>query len=123
MSPRSCWPAPIELERSSRSGRPIDSSPTRAIDGPRSTSPAGSGKGVRMPGRANFERELQHLQDEMLVLASLVDYAIGASIEALRRLDSRAAETIIRDDKHINAKRYAIEEAAITAIATQQPMA
>jgi phosphate transport system protein len=76
-----------------------------------------------MPGRASFERELQHLQDEMLVLASLVDYAIGASIDALRRLDASAAETIIRDDKHINAKRYAIEEAAITAIATQQPMA
>jgi phosphate transport system protein len=76
-----------------------------------------------MPGRASFERELQHLQDEMLVLASLVDYAIGASIDALRRLDANAAETIIRDDKHINAKRYAIEEAAITAIATQQPMA
>jgi phosphate transport system protein len=76
-----------------------------------------------MPGRASFERELQHLQDEMLVLASLVDYAIGASIDALRRLDATAAETIVRDDKHINAKRYAIEEAAITAIATQQPMA
>jgi phosphate transport system protein len=59
----------------------------------------------------------------MLVLASLVDYAIGASIDALRRLDANAAETIVRDDRHINAKRYAIEEAAITAIATQQPMA
>jgi phosphate transport system protein len=59
----------------------------------------------------------------MLVLASLVDYAIGASIDALRHLDANAAEMIIRDDKHINAKRYAIEEAAITAIATQQPMA
>lgn len=76
-----------------------------------------------MPGRASFERELQHLQDEMLVLASLVDYAIGASIDALRRLDANAAETIIRDDRQINAKRYAIEEGAITAIATQQPMA
>jgi phosphate transport system protein len=76
-----------------------------------------------MPGRASFERELQHLQDEMLVLASLVDYAIGASIEALRRLDAAAAERIIRDDSEINAKRYQIEEAAITAIATQQPMA
>jgi phosphate transport system protein len=76
-----------------------------------------------MAGRASFERELQHLQDEMLVLASLVDYAIGASIDALRHLDSNAAETIIRDDQQINAKRYAIEEGAITTIATQQPMA
>jgi phosphate transport system protein len=76
-----------------------------------------------MPGRSTFERELQQLQDEMLVLASLVDYAIGASIEALRHLDLAAAERIIHDDKQINAKRYQIEEAAITAIATQQPMA
>src|SRR5262245_38032676 len=76
-----------------------------------------------MPGRASFEGELQNLQDEMLVRASLEDYDSVASIDALRHLDATAAETIIRDDKHINAKRYAIEEAAITAIATQQPMA
>lgn len=76
-----------------------------------------------MSGRESFEHELRQLQDEMLVLASMVDQAIGASIEALRHLDAVGAQRIIRADREINAKRFAIEEMAITAIATQQPMA
>jgi len=59
----------------------------------------------------------------MLLLASMVDRAIGDSVDALRRLDMQAAQQVIDADGPINAKRYLIEESAVTTIATQQPMA
>jgi phosphate transport system protein len=59
----------------------------------------------------------------MLLLASMVDRAIGDSIDALRRLDVDLARNVIDGDAAINAKRYLIEEATVTTIATQQPMA
>jgi phosphate transport system protein len=74
-------------------------------------------------GRPGFERELRGLQDEVLVLGSMVDKAIDRSIDALRRLDHPAAQQIIRDDQHINRKRFDVENAAIALIATQQPLA
>lgn len=76
-----------------------------------------------MAGREGFERELRRLQDEMLALASMVDQAIGRSVESLRQLSPAQAREIIAGDRAINARRYAIEEMAITLIATQQPMA
>jgi len=76
-----------------------------------------------MSGRLSFERDLQRLQDDTLLLASMVDQAIGSSVDALRHLDTAAAERIIRADRDINARRFAIEEAAITTIATQHPIA
>jgi phosphate transport system protein len=74
-------------------------------------------------GRTGFERELRSLQDEVLVLGSMVDKAIDRSIDALRRLDQLAAQQIIRGDQQINRKRFDVENAAIALIATQQPMA
>src|SRR5215469_13547262 len=59
----------------------------------------------------------------MLLLAGMVDQAIGRSIEALRHLDALEAQRIINGDREIDAKRYAIEELVVTTIATQQPMA
>jgi phosphate transport system protein len=73
--------------------------------------------------RETFERELRRLQDEMLLLASMVDRAIGDSVDSLRRLDGQAARQVIDADGAINAKRYLIEESTITIIARQQPMA
>lgn len=76
-----------------------------------------------MAGRETLDRELRQLQDEMLIVASMVDQAVGNSIDALRRLDAVGAQRIIHADREINAKRYAIEETAVATIATQQPMA
>jgi phosphate transport system protein len=76
-----------------------------------------------MSVRANFHQSLQALQDEMLVLASMADKAVGRSVEALKARDLVAARRIIADDSEIDQKRYDIEEQAIHLIATQQPMA
>jgi phosphate transport system protein len=63
------------------------------------------------------------LQDEVLVLGSMVDKAIERSMDALKRLDQEAARAIIRDDSLIDQKHVQVEEQAIELIATQQPMA
>lgn len=76
-----------------------------------------------MSTRETFDRALQQLLDEVLVLGSMVDQAVMQSIQALKRQDHAAARQIYANDRVINEKRYAIENETITLIATQQPMA
>jgi len=73
--------------------------------------------------RETFERELDKIQDEVLVLGSMVEQAVLASIEALKKRDIEASQRIYDADRYINMKRYEIEQATLTLIATQQPMA
>lgn len=73
--------------------------------------------------RSNFHRELARLQDEVLVLGSMVEKAILRAVDALRDRDTAAAHIIEAEDVLINRKRFDIEEAALLLIATQQPMA
>jgi phosphate transport system protein len=73
--------------------------------------------------RSGFHRELQRVQDEVLVLGSMVEKAILRSVDALRDRDVTAARAIEAEDVLINRKRFEIEEAALLLIATQQPMA
>jgi phosphate transport system protein len=73
--------------------------------------------------RVVFEKHLRELQDDMLLLGSMVEKAISRSIEALKNRDLELAKQIIADDMKINMKRFEIEEKGIDLIATQQPMA
>jgi phosphate transport system protein len=70
-----------------------------------------------------FDQELQRLQDEMLAMASVVEEAITASVDALKRRDFEESERLIAQDREINRRRFDLEEACLIAIATQQPMA
>jgi phosphate transport system protein len=73
--------------------------------------------------RENFERELQRLQDEVLLLGSMAEQAVLDAVTALRQMDRKAAREIRKSDQNINEKRYQIEQSTLIAIATQQPMA
>lgn len=73
--------------------------------------------------RETFERQLQMILDQVLVLGSMVEQAVLDSLDALKRRDQAAARRIYDADLHINEKRYSIESGCITLIATQQPMA
>jgi phosphate transport system protein len=73
--------------------------------------------------RQLFEQRLRQLQDEVLVMGSMVEKALQRSIDALRSRDRQLSETVIDEDRLINAKRYEIEESCIHTIALQQPMA
>jgi phosphate transport system protein len=73
--------------------------------------------------RETFERQLQTLLDQVLVLGSMVEQSVLASLDALKRRDLVVARRIYEADLNINEKRYAIESGCVTLIATQQPMA
>jgi len=73
--------------------------------------------------RTAFHKKLRQIQDEILVMGSMVEKAIEQSVDALKDRDLDLANRIIKDDRNINRKRYEIEERCIQLIATQQPMA
>ncbi len=73
--------------------------------------------------RQTFERDLQRLKDEVLVLDSMVEQTITQSVKLLKRRDVEGARRLIAEDLRINEKRFAIEADCLALIATQQPMA
>ena len=76
-----------------------------------------------METRTIFHKELREIQDDILVMGSMVGKAIMLAITALQKRDLTLAKQIIADDQKINHKRFEIEEKCIQLIATQQPMA
>ena len=73
--------------------------------------------------RIDFERHLNEIQEDMLVLAGMVERAIGRSIDALKNRDTELARVVIVEDLDINRKRYETEEKCLELLAMQQPMA
>ena len=73
--------------------------------------------------RETFERELHSLEDDILVLGSMVEKAILSSVDVLKRQDLASAKALIAADRVINEKRFAIESDSLALIATQQPLA
>jgi phosphate transport system protein len=73
--------------------------------------------------RTTLDRELRDIQDNVLLLGSMAEKAIERAMDALSRRDLLQAREIIRGDKEINAKRFAIEDECVLVMATQQPVA
>jgi phosphate transport system protein len=73
--------------------------------------------------RGDFRRKLREIQDDVLVMGSMVEKAIIASVKALRERDLALADHVIADDVKINEKRFEIENRCVQIIITQQPMA
>ena len=73
--------------------------------------------------RLAFEQARKELQDEVLVLGSMVEEALVKSVDVLRRRDSEGAQSLVDGDAAINRKRFEIEEDVLSQIATQAPMA
>lgn len=73
--------------------------------------------------RADFSRHLQMLQDELLMLGSMVEKSVAKSLDALKQRDLEASRQVIEEDDLIDSKRFQLEERCVELIATQQPMA
>jgi phosphate transport system protein len=73
--------------------------------------------------RAHYQRELQKLQDDLIVLGSMVRQGIAEAVASLRSRDLEAAKRIIAYDREINRRKYEIEGNCLTVVATQQPTA
>lgn len=70
-----------------------------------------------------FQLELQQVQEDMLVMASMVSNAMERSVNSLKQRDLKLAQDVINDDRKINQQRFGIEEACLHLITTQQPIA
>jgi phosphate transport system protein len=73
--------------------------------------------------RETLDRQIHQLEDEVLLLGSMVEQSMLDAVDSLKRRDIEAAHHIYNNDHVINEKRYAIENAILILIATQQPMA
>ena len=73
--------------------------------------------------RVDLDRQLDHLQEEIALMANVVDKAIYRAVESLKNRDLTESQLVIDGDDYIDMKRYEIEELCVDLIATQQPMA
>ncbi len=73
--------------------------------------------------RDNLLLHIHQVQDELLLMGSMVEQATLNSVECLKYKDIVGAKAIYNADIIINEKRYAIENSILILIATQQPLA
>ena len=76
-----------------------------------------------MRPREHYVQQLEALHTEIRALGQMVIVSITRAIDALRRQDTEAAQRIRADDERIDQAQAALEEHALTIMATQQPMA
>ena len=74
-----------------------------------------------MDNKETFQKLLRENQEQVLIMGSMVEKALGRSVEALKRRDLNMGHQIIADDSKINEKRFEIEKKSIELIASQQP--
>jgi len=73
--------------------------------------------------RESYQRNLRELQDEVLVMGSMIEKALERSMQALKGRDLDLAKLVISEDQNVNKKRFEIEEKALDIISCQAPMA
>ena len=73
--------------------------------------------------RELFDKKLREMQDDVLIMGSMVEKAVQRSMDALRTRDLALSNAVVGDDIAINKKRYELEEKCIHTIALQAPMA
>jgi len=73
--------------------------------------------------RESYHRNLRELQDEVLVMGSMIEKALERSMQALKGRDLDLAKLVTADDQNVNKKRFEIEEKALDIMSCQAPMA
>ncbi len=73
--------------------------------------------------RQTLDRQLKKLNENILMLSSMVEEATLKSVTAFQNRDVTLAKLIYAGDERINEIRFSLENETLTIIATQQPMA
>lgn len=73
--------------------------------------------------RETFDRQINQVRDEILLLGSMVEQAMLSAVDSLKQRNITVATSVLKADNQINEKRFAIENAILIIIATQQPIA
>jgi len=71
----------------------------------------------------HFERDLEELNKQLLLMGGRAETIVLKSVEALRRLDRDLANEVFADDKAIDRMELDIDERCLKLLALQQPMA
>ncbi|HTO92683.1 MAG TPA: phosphate signaling complex protein PhoU [Candidatus Sulfotelmatobacter sp.] len=71
----------------------------------------------------HFEREIESLKEQLLLMGGRAEQIVRKSIEALRRRDVEQAKGVFEDDHQIDRLEIDIEERCIKLFALQQPLA
>ena len=70
-----------------------------------------------------FNTELESLRNQLLAMGGQVEQQLTTALEALMKLDSGVAESIMRNDREINQMEMTIDDECATIIARRQPKA
>ncbi|MDR0602247.1 MAG: phosphate signaling complex protein PhoU [Treponema sp.] len=73
--------------------------------------------------RALFAEEMDRVRHNILAMSSLVEEGLGKALAALQDNDTELAKTVREGDAAVNSMQLQIEDAVVTLIATQQPVA
>lgn len=73
--------------------------------------------------RANFDKELDVLNKELINMGSLVEEQIQGAVEALKKRDKVLAEQVIQRDDEVDRMERNIESNCLNLILRQQPVA
>jgi phosphate transport system protein len=76
-----------------------------------------------MLAREHFDRDLRHLQDEILRMSSEVEENLVVVVSALKKRDLDCSQRVIEADKWVNELQISLTMESLTLIATQQPTA
>ena len=68
-------------------------------------------------------KQLNHLQDLVLEMGSMVDRAVDRSMTSLLDRDADLARAVVEADKIVNSKNFECQNEVITLITQQAPMA
>jgi phosphate transport system protein len=74
-------------------------------------------------GFRHFHEQLAHLKQRLLDMSDLATSLLDAAVDALVRRDVAMAESVLANDKAIDALELEVEDQAIALLALQQPMA
>lgn len=73
--------------------------------------------------RSMYHKKLRDIQNDVLVMGTMVGEAVLHAVDALQNRDLDLAQQIVTGDKKINDMRFGLEEKCIQLIVTQQPIA
>ena len=71
----------------------------------------------------HFLEELEDLQERLLEMGGVVEFAIRRSVSALVDRDEAAAQDVLRSEARINQMEIEIDDFAVRLLARHQPMA
>ncbi len=73
--------------------------------------------------RLKFDEQLRQLNNEMILMGSMIEKAIQDAVEAFFTQDVEKAEQIMKDDELVNQEQKKIENICFQLLIQQQPVA